>query len=81
MILDDSGNFIKFMNFADAQVDTAKGVLLCSTADENRLAPGNAYFGRGVYHSFDYPFYYYNIRQNAADRVASFFGGAVPPVR
>lgn len=27
---------------------------------------------RGVYHSFDYPFYYYNIRENAANRTAKF---------
>lgn len=81
VILDDSGNFVRAMNYADARVDTAKGVLVCSTVDENRFAPGNAYFGRGVYHSFDYPFYYYNLRQNAADRVASFLGGATPPVR
>lgn len=27
---------------------------------------------RGVYHSFDYLFYYYNIRENAANRTAKF---------
>lgn len=72
VILDAQGNFVKYMNYADARVDAAKGVLICSTADEDYLAPGNATFGRGVYHSFDYPFYYYNIRENAANRVARF---------
>ena len=40
-----------------------------------RLLPGAAAeFGvpRGVYHTFDYPFYYFNIRENAAVRVANF---------
>jgi hypothetical protein len=27
---------------------------------------------RGVYHSFDYLFYYYNLRANATNRVAKF---------
>jgi hypothetical protein len=73
VVLDSDGNFLKVMNYADAQVDTAKGVLVCTTADENKYAPGNAYFGRGVYHSFDYPFYYYNIQENAANRVEKYF--------
>lgn len=73
VVLDSDGKFLKVMNYADAQVDIAKGVLVCSTADENRLAPGNASFGRGVYHSFDYPFYYYNIQENAANRVEKYF--------
>jgi len=72
VILDAQGNFVKYMNYADARVDTERDVLICSTADEDNLAPGNATFGRGVYHSFDYPFYYYNIRENAANRVARF---------
>lgn len=72
VVLDAAGNFAKQMNYADARVDKARGVLICSTADEKRLAPGNAVFGRGVYHSFDYPFYYFNIRENAANRVARF---------
>jgi hypothetical protein len=75
VVLDSDGNFLKVMNYADAQVDTAKGVLVCSTADENYLAPGNASFGRGVYHTFDYPFYYYNISENAANRVEKYFAG------
>jgi hypothetical protein len=59
------------MNYADARVDIEKGVVICSSADEDKLAPGGV-FVRGVYHSFDYPFYYYNIRENAANRTAKF---------
>jgi len=56
-------------NYADARVDKKKGVVICSTADVEKLSLGNQVFGKGVYHSFDYPFYYYNLRQNAANRV------------
>jgi hypothetical protein len=62
------------MNFADARVDKAKGVVICSTVDVNKWSPGNSVFVRGVFHSFDYPFYYYNIRANAANRVAKYYG-------
>ncbi|MFH1036016.1 MAG: DUF3089 domain-containing protein [Pseudomonadota bacterium] len=72
VVLDKDGNFLVVKDYADARVDTARGVVVCSTADENRLAPGNATFGRGVYHSFDYAFYYYNIRANAENRVEKY---------
>ncbi|MBI4799509.1 MAG: DUF3089 domain-containing protein [Desulfarculus sp.] len=72
VVRDAQGNILKVMNYADAQVDLARGVVICTTTDENKLAPGNATFGRGVYHSFDIPFYYYNIRANAANRVEKY---------
>ncbi len=72
VILDSSGQIRRFENYADAQIDITKGVLICSTADVEKLSPGNAVFGKGVYHSFDYPFYYYNLRENAANRVQIF---------
>lgn len=59
-------------NYADARVDKKRGVVICSTADVNKLSPGNKVFGKGVYHSFDYPFYYNNIRENAAVRTQKF---------
>jgi len=66
------GTPIKVMNFADAQVDNIKNVLICSTVDVDQNAPGNSVFGRGIFHSFDFPFYYYNIRANAEERVANY---------
>ena len=60
------------MAYANAQIDTAKGVLICSSADVAALAPGNLLLPEGVYHSYDYPFYYFNIRANAADRINRF---------
>jgi hypothetical protein len=62
------------MNYADAQVDISKGAVICSTADVDKLAPGNSGLARGVFHSFDYPFYYYNIKENAENRAKKFLG-------
>jgi hypothetical protein len=64
--------FVPVGQYADARVDKTRGVLICSTADVDKLAPGNPVFGRGVYHSFDYPFYYFDIRENAANRTKAF---------
>lgn len=64
--------FKKILNFADARVDNEKGVLVCSTVDADAWISGNVLMGKGIYHSYDYSFYYYNIRQNAADRAIKF---------
>ena len=54
--------------YADAQVDIAKGALV-TTADPTGLTLG---FGPSVYHSYDYSFYYFNLRKNAANRIANY---------
>ncbi len=71
-IVDASGNPQPVLNYADATIDTAKGELICSTADPNTLAPGNALVAGGIYHNYDYPFYYFDLRANAANRIARF---------
>jgi len=59
--------------YADAQIDTTKGALICSTADQAYIILINTGAGlTGVYHIFDIPFYYYNLRQNAANRANKF---------
>ncbi len=73
VILDENGEFNRVMNFADATVDSEKGALICSTVDVDTWGQANSVFPKGVFHSFDYPFYYYNIRENAANRVIQFF--------
>jgi hypothetical protein len=72
-MLDSQGNPVRVKDYADAQVNKARGVVICSTADVNLLSPGNALLPKGVYHSFDYPFYYFNLRANAENRVAQYF--------
>jgi hypothetical protein len=70
----DGSGYRKVMDYADARIDLSKGILICSTADEDALLPLTATFGRGIYHSFDYPFYYFNIRQNAENRINKYLG-------
>lgn len=72
VVKNPDGTYKQVMNFADAQVATAKGVIICSTADVATLAPGNAMFGKGVFHTFDFPFYYYDIQANAALRTQNY---------
>lgn len=64
--------FSRVDQYADARIDKTQGVLICSTANEDSmhvLSPG---FAKGNYHSFDYPFYYFNLRQNAENRANKF---------
>jgi hypothetical protein len=68
--------FSQVPHYADARIDRAQGVLICSTVDEEamfKLAPS---MGRGIYHGFDYYFYYYNLRENAANRIDKFLSKA-----
>ena len=73
-VLNPNGTIKRFMNLADARVNKAKGVVICSTIDPAvppYYTPGG--FPMGVLHPFDYPFYFFNVRANAANRVAHFF--------
>lgn len=74
LLPDKQGNWVKVPQYADARVDTIKGVLICASADKAKIAIIDSLSGfpAGVYHSFDYPFYYYNLRQNAANRIQRF---------
>ena len=65
---DASGAFELMVPSCDAQIDKTKGVLICSTAGAKELSP------TGIYHTFDIPFYYYNLRANAQNRVNKFLG-------
>lgn len=69
VVTDENGSAVPVKNYADARIDRAKGVLICSTVDESKLVLG---FGPGVYHTYDYPFYYFNLRENAANRAKKF---------
>ncbi len=66
-VLDEYGEIVRVKGLADARVDKARGVVICSTvnpADYNAL---------GIYHHFDYAFYFFDIRRNAADRIQHYF--------
>jgi pimeloyl-ACP methyl ester carboxylesterase len=73
-VLNVDGTIRCFLNVADARVDKAKGVVICSTidaADPPYFRPGG--FPMGVLHTFDYPLYFFSVRANAADRAQHFF--------
>jgi hypothetical protein len=73
-VLNGDGTIKRFVNVADARVDKAKGVVVCSTinaADPPYFKPGG--FPVGVLHTFDYPLYFFSVRANAANRVQQFF--------
>ncbi len=67
-----NGVFERTAQYADARVDSSNGVLICSTADTNVLAKFSPFARVGVFHSFDYSFYYFNLRVNAAQRTRNF---------
>jgi len=71
--MDASGKMVTLQHYADARVSAERGVVICSTVDVEKLSPGSQVFPKGVYHSYDYPFYYYNLRENAAIRVEKYF--------
>ena len=64
--------FSQVPQYADAKIDRVQGVLICTTADEDMIYKLAPTMGRGVYHGFDYYFYYFNLRENAANRVEYF---------
>jgi len=75
-VLTANGKIKRFLNVADARVDAAKGVVICSTIDpavSPYFTPGG--FPMGVLHGFDYPLYFFSVRANAANRVAHYFAG------
>jgi Protein of unknown function (DUF3089) len=76
---DANGNFIKMTPSADAQVDATKGVVICSTVDPNVWSPGPTPYPKGVFHTFDIPFYYYNLQANALNRVQSYLSKHASP--
>lgn len=67
-----NGVYERIPQYADARIDPTQGVLICTTADTNALGKLTPLAAVGVFHSFDYPFYYFNIRSNAADRTQAF---------
>jgi hypothetical protein len=68
-LMEKNGQPRSIKNLADARVDKKRGVVVCSTPN-----PKHYEFGlpEGVYHPFDYPFYFFDVRANAADRINSF---------
>ncbi len=73
MPVDSLGHFGIINNFANARIDLAKGVLVCSSVNDSVMFQLSGAMGLGIYHSFDIPFYYNNLKKNAETRVEKFF--------
>jgi pimeloyl-ACP methyl ester carboxylesterase len=71
-VLDAQGQPKKLLGVADARINTATGELICSTVNTATLDPGNSLVAAGIFHNYDYPFYYFDIRANAANRIARY---------
>jgi hypothetical protein len=65
-------HFEKVPDFADARIDLTQGVLICSSVNDSAMAAISGNIGLGVYHIYDIPLYYYNLRENAENRVNKF---------
>ena len=64
---EETGEYEILKGIADAQVDTERGVVIC-TAKDVQYAPAEL-FGPESLHSYDYDFYYENLRENVGTRV------------
>ena len=78
MTRDANGNVSEIKDiphYADATIDEKRGVVVCSTVDPSLFAipeePG--FFPPGVMHNGDLGLYYYDLKQNAIDRIEAFF--------
>lgn len=69
---DADGVFRKVPHYADAQVDPQRGAVISTTPAVDLWSPGGAgHFAKGVYHSFDFPFFYFDVQANAKARVGA----------
>ncbi len=67
------GTFTDMPHYADAKVNTTRGVVECASVDPDKHSMP-APFPYGSYHGGDYEFYYYSLRRNAEDRAKVYFG-------
>jgi hypothetical protein len=74
LVIDTLGQVIKTkeMNYANAQINKTRGVVTCSSADAKNLHRKIGVLPEGVYHLYDYSFYYFNLRANAESRIQKY---------
>ena len=61
-------NYGKKHDFADARIDLAQGVLICDSVNAAAIQAISGEMDLGIYHIYDINLYYYNLRENAANR-------------
>lgn len=71
---DATGAFIKEVdNYCGAQINTDTGALLTTIPQEDQDALEFGPYTEGVYHRYDYAFWYRNLEKNVEDRITAFF--------
>lgn len=65
---EEKGTFEIKKGFADARLDTERGVVVC-TSDEVPFTTMKELFGPASLHQYDYNLYYENLRENVKTRV------------
>ncbi len=66
----------RWKNFADARLDTERGVVVCTA--EAAYIDAVELFGPESFHNNDYAFYYENLRENIKQRVENYIAGDQP---
>lgn len=67
---EETGEYEIKDGIGDAQVDTERGVVICTT--DTDYVPAVDVFGPASLHRLDYGLYYVNIQKNVADRINSY---------
>lgn len=67
---EETGEYEIIQGIADAQLDTERGVVICTAKDAD-YAPAEL-FGPESLHGHDYDFYYENLRENVRTRVETY---------
>jgi len=68
---DSTGEFIReVVGYSDAQIDLETGALTTTIPEGEDLDIGA--YPEGVYHRYDYAFWYRNLQQNVGDRINAY---------
>ncbi len=68
----ETGEFLReVIHYRDARIDIKTGALM-TTIPEGEVLDIGPYFPPGVYHMFDYAFWYRNLKQNVGDRINAY---------
>ena len=69
---DTTGEFLREVkNYCDAEINIETGALTTTIPDGEELDIGP--YSEGVYHRYDYAFWYRNLEQNVGERINAFF--------
>ena len=70
---DATGEFIdSVMNYCDAQINTENGALLTTIPQEDVETLEFGPYSEGVYHRYDYAFWYKNLQANVFVRISAY---------